>query len=222
MSGIFGELLTFQQEQGPPVRLRTIGDEKYSRYETTDGYTVIYDTQCGVYCYATLSQPPGTGDAAHFVSTDVPMSEPPPPGLPRHLKEPNAVKNARIVERFEAMVPPAPHGGETTRLLTFGPSGGLLPGRVLNSGNVRGLTILVTFPDVTANVTPGQVDSVLNGSTPVLGNAMSVNQYFRTVSTGKLNFTNVVAGPFMMSKPKLWYADDANEGKLVPEAIDLA
>ena len=218
MSGIFGELLTFQQEQGGPVRLRTIGDEKYCRYETADGYTVVYDTGCGRYCYATLSH----GEPRRFVSSGIDISEPAPAGLPRHLKEPNTVKNARIVERFEAMVPPAPDGEETRRLLTFGPSGGLLPGRVLNTGNVKGLTILITFADTTTSVTPAHVDSVLNGSAPVLGNAMSVNQYFRTVSTGKLNFSNVVVGPFTMSKPKLWYADAANEGKLVPEAIDLA
>jgi M6 family metalloprotease-like protein len=218
MSGIFGELLTFRQEQGGPVRLRTIGDEKYCRYETSDGFTVVYDTARGLYCYATL-----TGDhTGHFVSTGVDISEPAPGGVPRHLKEDNGIKNARIVDRFEAMVPPSPEGADTKRLLTFGPSGGLLPGRVLNTGNVQGLTILVGFPDTTTTVTQVDVDSVLNASTPALGNVSSVNQYFKTVSTGKLNFTNVVVGPFMMSQPKLFYADAVNEGKLVPEAIQLA
>jgi len=217
MSGIFGEFLTFRQEQGPPVRLRTIGDEKYSRYETADGYTVVYDTGRGLYCYATLSP----DDLGNFVSTGVEIAEPAPAGVPRHLKEDRSIKNARIIERFEAMVPPTP-GESTKKLLTFGPSGGLLPGRVLNSGDVKGLTILVTFADTSTTVTHGHVDAVLNSPTPTLGNVSSVNEYFKTISTGKLNFTNVVVGPFMMSKPKLWYADAANEGKLVPEAIRLA
>jgi hypothetical protein len=40
MSAIFGELLTFGQENGPDIRLRVFGDEHYARYETVDGYTV--------------------------------------------------------------------------------------------------------------------------------------------------------------------------------------
>ena len=33
MSAIFGEVLTFGQENGPDVRLRVFGDEHYARYE---------------------------------------------------------------------------------------------------------------------------------------------------------------------------------------------
>jgi hypothetical protein len=52
MSGIFNEQLTFKQENGPDVRLVVMGDEHYAHYETIDGYTVVYDVEKGLYCYA--------------------------------------------------------------------------------------------------------------------------------------------------------------------------
>jgi hypothetical protein len=54
MSSIFGEFLTFSQEKGPEVQLRVYGDEFYSRYENMDGYSVVYDQDHGLYCYAFL------------------------------------------------------------------------------------------------------------------------------------------------------------------------
>ena len=55
MSAIFGELLNFPQEQGPEVRLRVFGDERYARYEDIDGYTMVYDKARGLFCYAALA-----------------------------------------------------------------------------------------------------------------------------------------------------------------------
>ena len=55
VSAIFGELLNFPQEQGPEVRLRVFGDERYARYEDIDGYTMVYDKARGLFCYATLA-----------------------------------------------------------------------------------------------------------------------------------------------------------------------
>jgi hypothetical protein len=54
MSAIFGETLTFSQENGPDVKLVVFGDEFYARYETIDGYTVVYDIDLKQYCYSIL------------------------------------------------------------------------------------------------------------------------------------------------------------------------
>ncbi|GGD27000.1 hypothetical protein [Nocardioides daphniae] len=68
---------------------------------------------------------------------------------------------------------------------------------VLNNGAVRGLTILVTFPDTPSTVTQADVTAMLNGpSYRANGNASSVFEYFQTMSTGRLGFTNDVVGPF--------------------------
>ena len=79
MSAIFGERLLYPQEAGPPVQLLVWGDEFYARRETTSGYTVVYDTGLGLYCHAQLAQ-------GWFVSTQVPITKP-PPGVPPHLNE---------------------------------------------------------------------------------------------------------------------------------------
>ncbi len=54
MSAIFGELMSFDQDNGPEVKLRVYGDEFYARYETEEGYTAIYDEDLGLFTYARL------------------------------------------------------------------------------------------------------------------------------------------------------------------------
>ena len=215
MSAIFGETLRFQQRDGDDVALVVLGDEMYARYETPDGYTAVYDHESGAYCYADL-------DAGQFASTGRRVDAGPPPAtVQRHLHEAAEVRNDRVKARHEAMVPPGEVAGGREKFLTFGPSGGLLPGRRLSSGTVTGLTILIDFPDTPAAVGTDEVDGLLNA--PAYrggGNATSVRGYFQTMSTGRLDFGNVVMGPFRMSRPRLAYAN--TEGLLVPEAIQLA
>jgi M6 family metalloprotease-like protein len=214
MSAIFGETLTFQQYDGEPIKLVVFGDDMYARYETPDGYTVIFDDSAGGHCYADVSE-------GRLTSTGIRVSKPPPAGLERHLHEPKDVRNDAVRGHLEGMLPIDASPFELEAMLTFGPQGGLLPGRVLNTGDVRGLTILVTFADTPTTVTQQDVQDLLNGSNfRANGNASSVHEYFQTMSTGRLRFTNKVVGPYQLSRPKLTYANI--EGILVPEAIQLA
>lgn len=214
MSAIFGETLTFTQDDGGAVRLVVYGDDLYSRYETIDGYTAVYDSAAGGYCFAQLK-------AGEFSSSGIRVEDRPPEGLERHLHEDIETRNRLVLDRHEAMLPVDAGRGEREKLLTFGSSGGLLPGRRLDSGAVRGLTILVTFPDSGTAVTRDDVDALLNGASyRENGNSCSVNEYFKTMSTNRLDFSNEVVGPFRLSKPRLFYAN--TEGKLVPEALNLA
>lgn len=41
MSIIFGETLTFGQDNGPDFQLVVFGDEFYARFEDTNGYSVM-------------------------------------------------------------------------------------------------------------------------------------------------------------------------------------
>jgi M6 family metalloprotease-like protein len=215
MSAIFGETLTLTQREGEPMRLVVFGDEMYARYETVDGYTVVYDQDAGAFCYAEVNK--GVL-ASSGVRAD---SQPPPSDAERHLHEELEVRNERVLARREEMAPAAGHREDQEALLTFGPSGGLLNGRRLTSGQVRGLTILVTFPDTDTAVTRADVEALLNSPNyRENGNASSVNEYFRTMSTNRLDYTNTVVGPFRLSRPRLAYAIE--RGPLVPEAIDLA
>ena len=102
---------------------------------------------------------------------------------------------------------------------TFGPNQGLLEGRVLGSGSVRGLTILVTFQDVGSTVVRADVDEMLNGADYTRnGNICSAREYFRRVSSGKLDYTNVVVGPYRLSRNRQFYV----QSLLVEEALQLA
>lgn len=212
MSAIFGEVLTFGQPDGPDIRLRVFGDEHYARYETLDGYTAVFDEQRGRFCYARLA-------AGAFRSTGVPVTDAPPPGLVRHLQEAEAISAAKIqAERLRRYAMAGGHFGDHVAR-TFGPNQGLLEGRVLGSGTITGLTILVNFQDVTSTVTRADVEELLNGTNYTRnGNICSAREYFKRVSSGKLDYVNVVAGPYTLSRTRQFYVNNL----LVEEALGLA
>ncbi len=98
MSAIFGEVLAFSQENGPEIRLRVFGDEFYARYETEEGYTVIYDESLGKFAYALLKD-------GHLVSSGVDLSARPPAGLEKHLEESGEVRREKAEKRFSKRQP---------------------------------------------------------------------------------------------------------------------
>ena len=212
MSAIFGEVLTFGQQNGPDIRLRVFGDEHYARYENLDGYTVVYDEGAGLFCYARLS-------AGELRSTGIAAGDPPPAGLQRHLQESAAV--VEVKSRARKLRQTARAGGrdhaEVVR--TLGPNQGLLEGRVLSTGAVRGLTILVNFQDITSTVTRADVEDLLNGTNYTRnGNICSAREYFQRVSSGKLDYRNVVVGPYTLSRNRQFYVQNL----LIEEALSLA
>lgn len=210
MSGIYGELLNFPQENGPDVRLRVFGSSHYSRYEDMEGYTVVYDESLGFFCYAVVPE-------NRLVSSGVKLDERPPAGIVRHLEESNTVVTAVIEEHLSRGTAEARSMHSVDR--TFGPNKGLLNGRQLSIGAVRGLTILVNFADVTSTTTAADVEHMTNGPNfTANGNISSVRDYFLTVSNGKLDYTNTVVGPFTLSKKRRHYINNL----LVEEALDLA
>ncbi len=93
MTAIFGELLSFDQENGPEVKLRVFGDEFYARYETEEGYTAIYDETLGKFTYARIKD-------GRFVSSGVDLSHNPPLGLEKHLEESDEVRMKKAEKRF--------------------------------------------------------------------------------------------------------------------------
>lgn len=99
MSAIFGETLSFPQDNGPEVELVVWGDEFYSRRETQDGYTVIYDDERGQYCYAILHN-------GEFASSQIPISEKSPSELSPHLEEAEPIRRDKFAKRYTQLRPP--------------------------------------------------------------------------------------------------------------------
>lgn len=211
MSGIFDEILTFKQENGPDVRLVVMGDEHYAHYETIDGYTVVYDADLGLFCYALLIN-------GRFVSSSTPISAAPPAGLRRHLEEAEIVRQEKFNLRHSSRLPPvSPHRPADT-FRTLGPNNGLLTGRRVSTGRVRGLTVIVEFQDVTTTITRADVEEMLNGANYTRnGNFCSARDYFLLVSSGKLDYTNTVVGPIKLSRNQQFYVTNL----LVRETMDL-
>jgi M6 family metalloprotease-like protein len=212
MSAIFGEILSFGQSRGPEISLRVFGDEYYARYEDINGYSAIYDDELGVFCYARLS-------VGSFRSTGIPLSEPVPEGLVRYLQESQETIVARVKSRKSRRIAMTGGREEAEVVRTVGPNQGLLEGRVLSIGTVKGLTILVNFQDLASTVTRTDVEELLNGQNYNRnGNICSATEYFDRVSSGKLQYTNVVVGPYTLSRNREFYVNNL----LVEEALQLA
>ncbi|MDD4653459.1 MAG: M6 family metalloprotease domain-containing protein, partial [Methanothrix sp.] len=207
MSAILGESLLFPQRNGPQIRLKVFGDEFYSYQENDDGYSAIYDADLGLYAYARLM-------GGVLITTGVPLSELPPAGVKRHLRESQETIAAKFEQRFARNS--ASRDG-AARVL--GRSMGLLEGRKVNRGKILGLTILVQFSDIKTSITPADVSDMLNTSGyNRYGNFCSVRDYFLKMSSGKLDYSNVVIGPITLSHEKQYYV----EHPLVEETLRAA
>lgn len=209
MSAIIGETLIFQQENGSDVELVVFGDEFYARYETKDGYTVVYDPDLGLYCYAVLMK-------GRFASSGIPVAKRPPADLRRGLRESEEARNEKFEQRYADLRPPSVSAASNIER-TFGRNNGLLDGRRVSEGQVRGLTILVEFADLTSGVTAADVDAMLNGTNyQENGNFCSVREYFLRMSNGKLDYSNLVVGPIKLRQNQRYYVQNL----LCQEALD--
>ncbi len=195
------------------VLLRSIGDEFYSRLETLDGYTVLMDSERSI-SYACLKD-------GRFASTGVSIAEPPPTDIPKHLQE-NVIKRRDVfAEKFRSI-----RKERVARV--FGPDAGLLIGRKRSSGTVRGLTIIVEFSDVQTAITRAEVDDLMNKPGYSLGgNLGSVRDYYLTMSSGKLDYSNDVIGPIRLQNTKAYYdrnllCDDALKAAIQQAGLDLS
>ena len=213
MSAIVGERLIFGQQEGENLELAVFGDEFYARYATPEGYSVVYDLDRGQYCYAELHE-------GCFISSGTPVSKPAPSAIRRHLKEHQAIRNRKFNQRFATLQPREEMLGASSNVMrTLGPNSGLLAGRQVAHGNVKGLTILVEFQDVRSGITREDVDALLNQQDYALnGNFCSVRDYFRLMSGGRLDYSNRVVGPIRLSRKQSFYINNL----LVPEALERA
>ncbi|MCP4253108.1 MAG: M6 family metalloprotease domain-containing protein [Candidatus Scalindua sp.] len=212
MCVLINETRTFPQGDGPDVQLKVFGDEFYSRYESASGYTVVYDPDIEKYSYAILVK-------GHFASSGVPISKPAPDDIRRHIQEDKNVRNNKFDTRYDLMRPTStPPPGV---MGTMGRNNGLLTGRVVNKGRVKGLTIIINFKDVKSEVTAAQVESLMNDDNyNINGNYCSVKEYYQLMSNGKLEYTNKVVGPITLRKNRNHYISNKLMGEALSAAID--
>jgi hypothetical protein len=92
MTAVSGGTQRLGQADGTEIDLVVFGNEDYARYETPEGYSVVYDEAQGAFFYARLVD-------GRLVSMGTRASEAPPPGAEMHAVESAEVRRERAEAR---------------------------------------------------------------------------------------------------------------------------
>lgn len=192
---------TVTQPDGSTLELILNGSTLYADQRTKDGYPVIYDNTLKGYAYAKLSE-----NEEMFESTGILVTESngistrsiqKDTDIPQHAKRSIVQRNAKQLQVLQYQAQSPKISGFASQYANV-------------TGNVRGLTILIQFPDESSFIPPSEVINYTNqiGYTGH-GNAQSIRDYFRAVSGNKLDYTNTVVGYYTAKKYKSYYTDPA-------------
>lgn len=196
-----GEIKEFSQPDGSKVEVKLYGTELYMRAEGLDGYTVVYNKE-GWICYATLNEKSteliptkihyfGHRSQPNSLRSDLPMS--------LHLDITAAARDQKIKEvsastGYEKVI-------NKDQINTRGP----LELDTLK-GSLKGLTILIDFPDQPAVISVAEADSFMNQLDYTgFGNNGSTRTFYKDISLGKLDYQNYVFGYYHASKTFQYY-----------------
>ncbi|GGP54243.1 M6 family metalloprotease domain-containing protein [Saccharothrix coeruleofusca] len=202
----FDEELTFTEPDGSSIRVRGWGNQWTAVFEALDGHTVVRHPGTGYHHYAGLS--PDRSALVPLEGARVGEVDPATLGLPRHLRPVAGAGKRAAAAALEAM-PGRPRWmrrrEEKSALRALGEVGALEI-----TGSVTGLCLLIQFPDVPGTISVGQVEDYCNqlGYTG-FGNNGSVRDYFRDISAGRLDYTNVVTAYYTTTRERAYYTDPA-------------
>lgn len=209
----FSKFFSYTQPDGTQLTLFGEGDEFQAVFETTNGYTVVFEPNTRTYYYARRM-----ADGKRLVSMGVPAQFPVPPGLAPHLRADRETvqANARArQQRWDAEMAMAKRWArlKTLTLGTPAPAGALpAPPAVPTLGTKVGLTLLIDFSDAPATISRDEINAFCNGdSYNSFGNNGSVKTYFSDMSAGRLIYSNIVTIYVRMNQPKSYYNDTSKD-----------
>jgi M6 family metalloprotease-like protein len=227
-----GEEFTFTQPNNTQFQVRGWGDEYNARFETLDGLPVVQNPATGFYEYAAVSE---DGDEIRLTGTRADAT--PPEDLPPTA----ALSSNRAAARVRAQISSGLPRGNTrweerrrrrkrslqnAMLAATAPDVAPAPPQRPTVGTYVGLCLLVEFPDVPATISREQVEAYCNqpGYTG-FGNNGSVHDYFLEISSGKMQYTNLVAPYYTAKHPRAYYTDEQipygfRARELILEALD--
>lgn len=196
------------QPDGNKVIVHGTGDEYFQQIETPEGYTLCRDEN-GWICYAMLNK-----DQTEYVSAGIVYKGIHNRGslnsiggekLEKHVK----IKSDAIKEQVDK-VRKRLHGSDFTQTpkSSSGSESKLLDSKIKTSGDVKGLTILIDFPDVKSDIEESEIERFFNerGYTGFNNNG-SIRDYYYDVSGGKITYTNELIGFYTAKHPKSYYDD---------------
>lgn len=193
-----GKIFKFKQPDNTYVEAKVYGDEYYQRVESLDGYTLCYDAQ-GWICYAELNE-----DGSDYVSSGVIYRGKKQQDTLKSIKgrkvEPRLKIGRKHIESRVHKMRQQLNPGETSA--SGAVKSALTAASAPIQGNVKGLALLINFPDQKSSISKTEIENMLNqtGYTGY-GNNGSVRDYFYSVSGGKLTYTNYVTEFYTAKNP---------------------
>lgn len=220
-----GRATRWIQPTGEVLNLRVFGDDYYGRTETTDGYTVVYDSTDGAYHYAGIAS-----DGSALIPSGPKVSGKAPANLTKRLdlskevisklwKQRNALINGERLKRWNERVDAAKKLRAASKLadpeVRSTLSASLKAKAAPVVGDKKGLTILVQFPNdsstssndtVNFPTTQSKIERFCNlEGYQDNGNTGSVRDYYFDQSGGKLTYTQSVTQVITMPKARNYY-----------------
>lgn len=195
----------YTQPNGDVVTIIANGDDYFAEQHALTGELVMYDETAGGMVYATVNE-----ERTELISTGelVKSSDYDPFGN-RYIRRRGLSTESKEEESTESQDTKLGSETEQQSVSLLSPMEKAKQRASLASGNVRGLTIIIQFPDESGSITQSQVDSFLNDlNYSEFGNDSSIRGYFQSVSGGKLDYTNTVTRYYTAQHEKSYYTDD--------------
>ena len=216
----------YKQPNGEVLKVRVDGNSYYAEERTADGSLIVYDAAKRGFCYAEVN---AAGDA--LVSTGVlatnasmrafSTSNKQQPGLSTEAK---ALRAKQRYQKLHGQTPEAANEKVRKASASLATTG--VSTMAVATGPMRGLTVLIDFPNLPGTITKTQVESFLNDAVYTgFGNTTSVRGYYLSVSGNKLDYTNTVTRYYRAKQPKSYYADGSMDAgvrsqELITEALN--
>lgn len=229
----------FRQPDGSRLTIYLSGNNYFAEQRLADGKLVVYDAKLAGYAYAKVS-----ADGQNIESQGILAKQ---PGKQAQLQQQDAGDNATALQgepglsaaarsvlvraaqqqrfgnlqqqdalqQLEQQHDAADHQAMETEVNTQA-----LP------AVVKGLTVIIQFPDQAGTISKTQVESFLNDlNYSGFGNAQSVRGYFRAVSGNKLDYQNTVTRYYTAKRNKSYYTDNSLSSsvrsmELITEALN--
>ena len=194
------QIIEVKQPNGEKLQLSVTGNLYYAEQRTKDGALVIFDESKKAFCYAQIN---ANGD--NLISTGILATNQGSSFLARKNGEPqpglsSAAKAALAAANRHSLMGTHHHklGLANAEKASLDPV----------IGAVKGLTVMIQFPDQAGTLTKTQVENFLNSlNYQEFGNAQSVRGYFQSASGGKLDYTNYVPRYYTAKYNKAYYTD---------------
>lgn len=217
---IDGDVITLTQPDQTKVQVKVWGDEFYTHVESLDGFTVVLDEKTGYVCYAKQNASGSEIISSGIVYTgsesrnEKDFKAKNPKGLKESkesiLKKVKKSQDALFVNGMSSLTSGVPLESQTALDQLASPATN--PNyNSYYSGAIKGLTLLISFPGENATITPAQISNYCNSTSYTeFGNQGSIRQYFSDISSGQLDYTNLVPEYYYIAKnPKSYYTDPA-------------